>query len=138
MKRKKLRAAGIVCLIVIALATGCYALSPQMVREGIHAYADAMFCIPRLAREMGIDASYGAIKRHVISELQPGMTHDEVIATLKGFAPIDEGHLDGSPAGGKQQQVIVRLCSNPLNNLVLLIEYSKDDEFIRATDLYEE
>jgi len=75
-------------------------------------------------------------RSYVIESLHPGMTRNEVEETLGQIAPVSI--LDTSITANDQTHISMRLrlCNNPLGDLVLDVYYFKDGNLIRAEDAW--
>ena len=126
----------IILLLTVILILG-YICLPPIGREYLNSIVDAQFCTFSVSKKLGIANNPGAIKTYVIGSLKPGMSHDNVVKTLSAIASITLAN-NTALENGYGEDVIVNICSNPLNNIALFVVYSKNGELIQVHDLYED
>jgi hypothetical protein len=80
---------------------------------------DQKICYQRVAKSIGVEASYTSIASYIESNLTPGMTPEEVDLILERIGPVHHGVR--SP-----NEIRVEMCSHPLNNIILFTQYSGD------------
>lgn len=124
-------------LLVIVIVLGgillTYFFIPPIMQQYVSSLIDAPICTLKMSKELGVENNYIAIKKHIIDSLSIGMSHDTVIKTLKAFAPIKigpktyfENHFG--------EQIVIDMCSNPLNNIALFVIFSKSNTLIEIQD----
>jgi hypothetical protein len=130
--QKSVMSSKIIFLVILLLG---YFLLPPIIRDHINSLVEIQFCTQSLSQKLGTPNSYSAIRKYIVGSLKPGMSHDEVVKTLTGIAPItlsDKSSFDN----GFSEQITIKICSNEMNNLVLIVLYSSDGKFIEASDPY--
>ena len=115
-----------------------YFLLPQEVKWIFSSFIDIPNCTSRIADELEIQPDIGVVTEYLIQSVSPGMTQDEVEATLTKVAPISIAHTFTDDDQHINQQVSVRICDNPLGNILLFVSYSKDGHLINVVDAYAE
>lgn len=87
---------------------------------------DSSICIPRISKKLGIQAGIDQVYQYVKNQLTPGMKKTEVMDRL---SKIGETTIEGTTElanGSIREGIELRICSHPLNNILILNSYSKD------------
>lgn len=128
----------ILTVSIILLCFAIYFLLPKEFRWAINSVVEVPACSSRIADKLNIEPNFQTVKNHIIQSLKQGMTSDEVEMTLSQFAPIE---VSGTYFNEKQEMsevILVRLCDNPLGNVVLFVYYSEDGYLVNVVDAYAE
>jgi hypothetical protein len=121
MKQKKFLIIGFALFcFVLGLSMYIFLNSETVIGNYANAVIDAQFCIPRIAAKIGSSATYSAIKNAILSLLHRGLLRSDVIKILESIAPINIGKAKAKD-DGFSEEVVINLCSNPLNNLILQV-----------------
>jgi hypothetical protein len=87
---------------------------------------DTSICIPRVSKKLGIRADINQVYQHVKDQLTPGMKKTEVMDRLGKIGEITIKGTTELANGSIREGVELRICSHPLNNILILNSYSKD------------
>lgn len=112
----------VIAILACVLPTAYYVIVPQL---------DTQLCVPRVAQRLGVQATHESIEAYTNSLLKPGMTPTEVRAALEKVAPVDIAEGKAAVNGILSDEITVRMCTHPSNNLVILAQYS-DGKLISA------
>jgi len=137
MKASKRTVLSLLILAVLACLV-MYLLLPPEVRWAAKAIVDVPICTSRVAHKLKIQPDFFVVKDYIIQSLKPGMTLEEVEATLNRIAPSQTATSFIDDQGEINTQVLVRLCDNPLGNVLLFVYYSEDGHLINVVDAYDE
>ena len=134
MKRARIVVA---LLIVLALffSWATYILLPDVIRLTISSIIDVPICNSHIANKLGVQAN--EVRDHILKSLKPGMTANEVEETLSKVAPISI--LETYIVDANQSTYVsikIKLCYNPLGDMVLDTYFSKDGKLIRVEDAW--
>jgi hypothetical protein len=125
-------------MVTILACLVLYLLLPQEIKWAAKAVIDVPICTSRVARKLKIQSDFLVVKDYIIQSLKPGMTLDEVEATLNKIAPTRTETSFIDDEGDTNTQVLVRLCDNPLGNVLLFVSYSRDGHLVNVVDPYDE
>jgi hypothetical protein len=84
-------------------------------------WADAAICMPRAAKNVGVPATYAAIRLYIIDHMKPGMTRGEVQTAL-----IPLGSLEITSSDSGTDTMWINMCLVPFNNFTLFLHYKPD------------
>jgi hypothetical protein len=87
---------------------------------------DSSICIPRVSKKLGIRADVNQVYQYVKDQLTPGMKKTEVMDRLGKIGEITIKGTTELANGSIREGVELRICSHPLNNILILNSYSKD------------
>lgn len=87
---------------------------------------DSSICIPRISKKLGIRADVNQVYQYVKDQLTPGMKKTEVMDRLGKIGEITIKGTTELANGSIREGVELRICSHPLNNILILNSYSKD------------
>lgn len=93
---------------------------------------DSSICIPRVAKKLGIQADINQVYQYVKDQLTPGIEKTEVMDKLGKIGEITIKGTTELANGSIREGVELRICSHPLNNILILNSYSKDWKLIDA------
>jgi hypothetical protein len=131
----------IISLVIIGIFLSClgiYFMLPRHIRWAITSVVDVPICTARVADKLGIEHDFTAVKRYILQSLKPGMTPEIVEETLSKIGPIEVAQTFVDEERETNIEMHIRLCNNPLGNVVLLMSYSEDGHLIEAIDAYED
>lgn len=109
---------GLVCLACL-LAAGYYVVFPAI---------DQSICISQVSERIGVNESYESIIQYISSSLTTGMKRNEVEEELNKIGSLEIHHNNTDFATTSSDSVWIKMCSNPLNNFWVNINYNKDNE----------
>ena len=115
-------------LFVVLVLTGIYASLNSVNRAYINSIVEIPVCSAQIGQKLNIPWKYSAIRDYAISSLRSGMTRDEVEKALEVIAPIQ---VSPSTVG---DQILIRICPNPLGNIVLQAYYSPSGVLEKVVD----
>lgn len=97
---------------------------------------DRANCYTRLAEKLGVSPTYEAISNNILSELDsdlvPGMDHSAVITILEQIAPVSSTRAGPTLSAGVFELTSLKTCFFYANNVLLLIEYDRNNKFVDA------
>jgi hypothetical protein len=125
-------------LLLFALFVYCNFPQLLAIKWAITSIIEVPICTARAADKLGIEHDLPAVKDYILQSLKPGMTPDEVERTLGEIAPVGITQSFLNEKQGTNTEILIRLCDNPLGNMVLLVYYSKDGHLINVIDAYDE
>ena len=121
----------------MSLCISTYFVLPRETRWFISSVVDVPICASRIADKLGIKRDFIAVKDHILQSLKPGMTPEEVKKTLSQIGPVEAGRIFVDEEQEIHTQLLIRLCDNPLGNVLLLLYYSEDGHLINVVDPYD-
>jgi hypothetical protein len=138
MKKKDLlRQVGLISVIIIFSCISIYFVVPQEIRWALTAFIDVPSCAKPIAAKLGIRPDFLLVKDKIIELLKPGMTPDEVRATLTQYGNVSYQNTSTDELDNKMDtELHINLCDNPFGNIVLLIYY-KDNRLVNIVDPYD-
>ncbi len=90
-------------------------------------YVDASICYSRAGRKIGVsEADQNTVYQFVKGMLHPGMSKDEVMSRLSDIGPSVVTGTTELYDGTIRETVKLDICLHPLNDILLLLRYSKD------------
>lgn len=128
----------IITASTILLCFAIYFLLPKEFRWAVNSVVEVPACSSRIADKLNVEPDFQAVKKHIIQSLKPGMTPVEVEMTLSQFSPIEVSSTYFNDKQEMSEVILIRLCDNPLGNIVLLVYYSKDGYLVKVVDAYDE
>lgn len=118
MKKILLFLLGLVCLACL-LAAGYYVVFPAI---------DRSTCISQVSERIGVNESYESIIQYISLSLTAGMKRNEVEEELNKIGSLEIHHNNAAFATTSSDSIWIKMCSNPLNNFWVNINYNKDNE----------
>jgi hypothetical protein len=88
---------------------------------------DKKECIPRTAKNIGVDAETIYIYQWIYQNEVPGISREESRLILEKIAPITLVDTRSIANGTFTDTIRINICSHPMNNIVLSANYSKDN-----------
>ena len=128
----------IITASAIILCLTLYFLLPKEYRWAVNSVVEVPVCSSRIADKLNIEPDFQAVKNHIIQTLKPGMTPGEVEMALNQFAPIEISGTHFNDEHEMSEVILIKLCDNPLGNIVLLVYYSRDGYLVNVVDAYDE
>ena len=124
----------------LAFSIVAYLFFPQVqaIRWMITAIVEVPACTARIAEELEIQPDPTSVKSYILNSLRIGMTPNEVERALRDIAPIQVGKTFVDQEQKTHTQILVKLCNNPLGNVLLLVSYSKDGHLLNVVDAHED
>ncbi len=136
MKNKRV----IIPAVIFGVLFSCvavYFFLPQAARWAVVSIVEVPACTARITDRLGIEADFPELKDYIVESLQPGMTPEDVESVLGKIGPVEVGRSFVDEEQGIHSQLLIRLCDNPLGNVVLLVYYSKDGHLLNVVDPYD-
>ncbi|HPH98658.1 MAG TPA: hypothetical protein PK613_22450 [Anaerolineaceae bacterium] len=87
---------------------------------------DSCICIPRVAQKLGIPATESQIYQYVEQQLTPGIKKAEVMDRLSKIGEVKITGNNEIIDGAINEWIDLKICSHPLNNIVIFNSYSVD------------
>ncbi len=115
-----------------------YVALPQAYRWAITSIVEVPICTSKVANKLGIESDFTAVKSYIIQSLKVGMTPTEVESALGKVGSVEIVHSFIDENQEVHAQVLIRLCENPLGNVLLFVKYSEDGHLLNAVDAYED
>jgi hypothetical protein len=95
-------------------------------------------CTAKIASRWGINNNLSDITEYTISTLRTGMTKQEVEETLRRFGEISVTYRYTFDDKEFLESVRIKICDNPLGDIMLDVRYSKEGLLIKATNSNED
>ncbi len=93
----------------------------------IYRYIDSSICIPKVAKEIGVEPSQSGIYGYIEDTINDGMSHEEILDALDEVGHAIVTQKWDLSNGGYRETVVMRICSHVLNNPVLYMTFSYDE-----------
>lgn len=94
---------------------------------------DATVCFTRIADQLGTEPTYDAISQRIVDNLSPGIGRNEVIEYLSRIGSVKStGTRTLALNEGIEEGLKVSACLHPMNNFLILIQYTRDERLISS------
>jgi hypothetical protein len=139
MKPKKM----VTLLIFMGSLASCiaaYLFFPQVqaIRWMITSIVEVPACTARIAEELEIQPDPTSVKSYILNSLRIGMTPNEVEQAIRDIAPIEVGKTYIDQEHKTHTQILIKLCNNPIGNILLFVSYSNDGHLLNVVDAHED
>ena len=115
--------------VIFVLTCGICVWANPIIFHMAYAAVEAPVCASRVAKQINVAPNHSAIIGYIETSVTAGTPLDTVHRTLEDVAPIVVHPYENYP-GGDYEEIVVLMCSEPLNNLVIEAAYTEDGKLI--------
>jgi hypothetical protein len=114
-----------VFVCIFNLISGCLILVASANPDYSYALLDTPICTFNISQKIGVAADYSAIVNYAKKSVRAGMSREDVHTALEKIAPV------ATDGGSNIEEIVIHMCSSPLNNLVFWAFYTLDGKLVK-------